>query len=254
MILAILQARVSSSRLPGKVLKPILGQPMLARQIERISRSKNIDELIVATSVEATDDAVEDLCSKVGVGCFRGSLNDVLDRFYQAANLYDAEHVVRLTGDCPLTDPELIDKVITFHLENGFDYTSNTLQLTFPNGLDSEIMRRHVLQQVWEEAKQAVEREHVTYSIYNQPQRFRLGGVKNTCDLSSLRWTVDEPEDYEFVKQVYEALYTQKVDFTTEDILGLLTVRPELVALNAKYQRNEGLNRSLERQKKEERE
>jgi len=147
MILAILQARTSSSRLPGKVLKPILGKPMLLLQIERVRRARKIDKLVVATSNDPSDDGIEALCKQHGIDCFRGSLNDVLDRFYRAALTYNPEHIVRLTGDCPLIDPELVDSIIDMHLEGNYDYTSNAIQMTFPDGLDVEILTIKVLKE-----------------------------------------------------------------------------------------------------------
>jgi spore coat polysaccharide biosynthesis protein SpsF len=151
-IAAILQARVSSTRLPGKVLKPILGVPMILRQIERVRRAKKIDQFIVATSNDRTDDPLADICSNTNIECFRGSLEDVLDRFYHAAKPLNPEHIVRLTGDCPLADPQLIDQLILFHLQGGYDYSSNTVETTYPDGLDVEIFRFSCLELAWKEA------------------------------------------------------------------------------------------------------
>ena len=245
MILAILQARVSSTRLPGKVLKPILGVPMLMRQVERINRAKLFDRFLVATSVHPTDDPVEELCRTQGIECFRGSLDDVLDRFYQAARPYRPDHVVRLTGDCPLADPELIDEVIAYHLKGDFDYTSNTLEPTYPDGLDVEVFRWTCLEEAWKEAGLPSQREHVTPFIYLQPERFKLGSVKGNSDLSSLRWTVDEYVDFELVTKIYEALYPSKPCFNMRDILELLKQHPELNCINNHLRRNEGLEKSL---------
>lgn len=245
MILAILQARVSSSRLPGKVLKPILGKPMLIRQIERVRRARLIDRLLVATSHDASDDPIEKLCRENGITCFRGKLDDVLDRFYQAAKPLTPDHVVRLTGDCPLIDPYLIDQVITFHLQEEFDYTSNTVEPTFPDGLDVEVFRFSCLQQTWEKAKLPSQREHVTLFMYRHPERFRIGSFKKDTDLSSLRWTVDELLDFELMTQVYEALYPSDPEFTTEDILAFLGKNAWLKGMNTAYQRNAGLQKSL---------
>ena len=153
MILAILQARTGSTRLPGKVLSPILGRAMLALQVERVSRAENIDELILATTVDPTDDPIERLAGELGVGCFRGSVEDVLDRFYQAALSSSPEHLVRLTGDCPLIDPVVIDLTIARHLQAGCDYTSNTLHPTYPDGLDVEVIRFGALSEAWRDAR-----------------------------------------------------------------------------------------------------
>ena len=245
MILGVLQARVSSTRLPGKVLMPILGEPMLLRQIERVRRATRIGRLLVATSSDPSDDAIEKLCRDNEVSLFRGSLDDVLDRFYRAAIPIAPDHVVRLTGDCPLADPELIDQVISFYLDGGFDYASNVVVPTFPDGLDVEVFRFSCLEQAWKEADLPSQREHVTPFIHRQPGRFRIGSFRGEKDLSGLRWTVDGPEDFELVTEIYASLYPGNRAFTTKDIFDLLGMRPELATLNACYGRNEGMNKSL---------
>lgn len=245
MILGILQARTSSSRLPGKVLRPILGKPMLERQIERLARCHEIDRLIVATSEDRSDDAIAQLCQQLGVDCYRGSLDDVLDRFYQAASLYQPEHVVRLTGDCPLADPMLIDELIRFHLAEQSDYSSNCHEPSLPDGLDAEIMRMTALALAWQEARLASEREHVTPFIRKHPKRFRIRLWRNSVDLSHHRWTVDKAEDFDFVCAVYEALYPGNPAFGMQDVLDLLAQRPELAIINAGFRRNEGCEKSL---------
>ncbi|MCK4632375.1 MAG: glycosyltransferase family protein [candidate division Zixibacteria bacterium] len=251
MILAVLQARTSSSRLPGKVLKPIMGKPMLARQLERVNRASKVDRLIVATSVDVSDNDLATLCGELGQPCFRGSLDDVLNRFYLAVQEEKPEHVVRLTGDCPLADPSLIDSVIQYHLDGAYDYVSNGLEPTFPDGLDVEVMRFVALETAWKEAKLPSEREHVTPFIWNQPERFKIAAFKGEVDRSHLRWTVDEPDDLELVRQIYGELYPRNPEFTTEDILQLLEERPELCQLNSSFKRNEGFDISLEKDKAE---
>lgn len=245
MILAILQARFSSTRLPGKVLKSILGKPMLAIQIERIKRSQLIDKLVIATSNQSTDDAIASLANKIKVNCFRGSLNDVLDRFYQIAFKLNPSHIVRLTGDCPLIDPKLIDQIIKYHLEHDFDYTTNAIEATYPDGLDVEIFTFKALKEAWEEAKLPSQREHVTPFINRQPKRYNIHHYKNDQDLSALRWTVDEPLDFELVTRIYEGLYPQNPQFTTQDVLNFLELNPELKTLNTCHKRNEGYQKSL---------
>ena len=246
-VLAILQARVSSSRLPGKVLKPILGKPMLQHQIDRVTRARSLDALVVATSTDASDDPVAGLCAAAGVNCFRGSLDDVLDRYYQAALEHQPRHIVRLTGDCPLIDPEIIDRLVEFYLAGSFDHAGNAVEPMFPDGLDAEVFTFAALEAAWREASLPSQREHVTPFIHQQPDRFRIGSYTNDVDLSHLRWTVDEPEDFDLVERIYAALYPQKPDFTTADILALLARQPELVQLNLGIRRNEGYERSLER-------
>lgn len=240
-IISILQARVSSTRLPEKVLKGLLGRPMLARQIERVRRAEMIGELIVATSGQREDDAIEALCRDVGVTCFRGSLNDVLDRFYQCARHYNPDHIVRLTGDCPLADPAIIDGVVRFHLEGDYDYTSNTLEPTWPDGIDVEVMRYRCLAEANEEAELPSEREHVSSFIYKRPERYHLGSVVQKEDNSSLRLTVDEPEDFDLVSRIYERLYPRNPAFGLDDVMNLLAGSPELIRLNNQFARNEGL-------------
>ncbi len=244
-MLAILQARCSSSRLPGKVLKPILGEPMLARHIERLRRASHITPLIVATSTEASDDPLAELCKDLKVPCRRGSLNDVLDRFYHAAKPFRPEHLVRLTGDCPLADPAVIDACIEFHLSGNYDYTSNAIQATFPDGLDVEVFRFSALADAWTEASLPSEREHVTSFIYHHPERYRIGHYRQSEDLSWLRWTVDQPEDFEMVATIYRALYPGNPAFDTDDILRYLADHPEVACMNANIERNAGYLRSL---------
>lgn len=251
MILAVLQARVSSTRLPGKVLKPILGSPMLWRQLERLEIVKQIDKLIVATSDMADDRQLVELCKDKGVDCFCGSLDDVLDRIYRAAKPYHPDHVVRLTGDCPLTEPTVIDEAIAFHLEGAFDYSGNGVEPTFPDGLDVEVMKSAALETAWKEATLASQREHVTPFLWQQPQRFRIGHFKSEIDMSHLRWTVDQAEDLEFVREVYEALYPVNPRFTLKDVLALLDRAPELSRICNGIDRNEGWKKSLAKESKE---
>lgn len=246
-LVAILQARCSSSRLPNKVLSPLFGVPMLLRQIERVKRSRLIHTLVIATSVDASDDGLAELCRTKNIDCFRGSLNDVLDRFYQAAVKYDSTDVVRLTGDCPLADPEVIDRTIQAYLDAGVDYASNALEPSYPDGLDAEAFRFAALDRAWKEARLTSEREHVTPYIYHHPEQFRVLNVKHEQDLSHLRWTVDNPEDLQFVTRVYQTLYPDKPDFGMADVLRLLGENPSLGTVNAHHQRNEGYVLSLAR-------
>lgn len=245
MILAILQARVSSTRLPGKVLKPILGVPMLLRQVERIQRSKLIDRLIIATSIDPADDAIDVISILSGCSCYRGSLDDVLDRFYQAAKPQNPDHVIRFTGDCPLSDPQMVDQLITLHLEGKFDYTSNTLEPTYPDGLDAEIFRFLCLEQAWKEAVLPSEREHVTPFIKKHPERFKIGQMRSRINLSHLRWTVDEPIDFMLITRIYEELFPKNPAFTTEDIIAFLDLNPDLKIMNVQHSRDEGYKKSL---------
>jgi spore coat polysaccharide biosynthesis protein SpsF len=248
--IAILQARVSSTRLYGKVLKSLIGKPMMLRQIERIKFSEKIDTLVVATSNMREDDQIEELCLKNNIECYRGSLNDVLDRFYKAAVKYNPSYVIRLTADCPLVDPRLIDQIIEYYLSGDFDYVSNSVEPTYPDGLDVEVVNFASLLKAWQEAVLYSDREHVLTYIHQRPNLFKIGHFKASQDLSHLRWTVDESKDFELVEIIYKALYPTNVNFNTDDILKLLIEKPELMSWNTIYQRNEGYQRSVENDKK----
>jgi spore coat polysaccharide biosynthesis protein SpsF (cytidylyltransferase family) len=242
-VVGILQARASSTRFPGKVLKPLLGRPMLSRQLERLKRCVTLDRLAVATSQREDDDPIAALCAQEMVMCYRGSLDDVLDRFYQCAKVGAALHVVRLTGDCPLADPWIVDALVRFYLDNGFDYASNCRPPTLPDGLDAEVFTFSALETAWREALDPFEREHVVPFIIRRPDRFRIGNWSWSEDLSALRWTVDEPEDYAFVSRVYEILYPQNPAFGFRDVLALLKEHPELSDINCRFERNAGSKR-----------
>lgn len=240
--LAILQARMSSRRLPGKVLMDILGRPMLARQIERLRRAEILDALVVATSNNEEDNAIAALCRDLGVLCFQGSLDDVLDRFVSCASAHNPDHVVRLTGDCPLADPRIIDRVVRFHLDGDYDYTSNVLPPTWPDGMDVEAIRFKCLVDANAETTRASDREHVTPFIYNHPERYRLGNVAQKIDQSKYRLTVDEPDDLEKVSRIYEILYPTNPEFSLDDVMTLLQTNANLDSLNSHISRNEGLD------------
>jgi len=246
---AIIQARCSSSRLPGKVLKPILGLPMLQHQIMRTQRALLLDKIIVATSDTPEDNEIELLCNAIGIGCYRGSLLDVLDRFYQGAKRYKATTIVRLTGDCPLIDPQIIDKVIQLHFSKNTDYTSNCNKITLPDGLDVEVFTFEALKKSWQNAVKPSEREHVTQYIRNHTEIFSSSDYLYPHDISDYRWTVDEVEDFEFVSKIYHALYSSNAFFNTQDILSLLEKQPQLLQINSKINRNEGLVKSISREK-----
>ncbi len=236
---------MGSSRLPGKVLLLVAGKPLLQHQIERVRRAKAIDLLVVATSTDAADQPIADLCARLGVPCFRGSLDDVLDRMVQAARPHAPRWFVRLTGDCPLADPGVIDEVVHTCRDADADYASNALHPTFPDGLDVECMRFTSLEEAWRDARKPSEREHVTPFLHQQPQRFRIREVRHEPDLSGLRWTVDEPADFVFVSQVFEHLLPRLPRFGMKDVLQLLAARPELAQINGGIVRNEGYLRSL---------
>lgn len=236
-VVIILQARMGASRLPGKPLKTVLGRPLLSYQIERLRRARLADEIVVATTTEQQDDPIAAFCAENNIACFRGSEHDVLDRYYQAAKAFKADEVVRVTGDCPLIDPECVDQVIRRHLEDTCDYTSNSLEKrTFPRGLDAEIFSFSLLEKAAKEATLPEEREHVTLYFYTHPQQFSLGKVEHSSDISHHRWTVDTAEDLELVTKILTALYPKNPNFLTKDILELLEKHPDWVKINAHIQ------------------
>ena len=220
-ILTILQARMSSTRLPGKVMRPILGVPMMGLQIERLRRSRRLGDLVVATSTDPSDDVVEAYARTQNCRVHRGSLADVLDRYAGALVAHGpAEHVVRVTADCPLTDWRVIDQVIDLHLDSGADYTSNTVDRTYPKGLDVEVVKADLLLQAAREGDDPYEREHVTPFFYRRPERFRIAQLTQDRDQNLLRWTVDTPADFVFAEAVYAALYPANPTFLSEDVMA----------------------------------
>lgn len=228
MILGILQARCSSSRLPGKVLEPILGVPMVVRQCERLARSTRLDRLVVATSEHPSDDPLVDVLCGAGIEVRRGPLDDVAARFGVVLAELAPEHFVRLTADCPLTDPAVIDRVIQAHCESDADYTSNTLDRSYPDGLDVECVRTEAFNRLLGGDLTQAEREHVTLGLYTRPDQFVLRNVAQEPRRDALRWTVDVPEDLEFVRDIYARLYALDPAFDQEKILNLLHKESEL--------------------------
>lgn len=223
MILGIIQARMSSSRLPGKVLAEVAGMPMLGRQVERLRRSARMDELVVATSDQASDDTIADYAARLDLTVVRGPLEDVLARFGLALEAFpEAATVVRMTADCPLTDWRVLDAVIEHRAATGADYASNTPEVrTYPHGLDIEVMTAQALRTAVREAADPHEREHVTPFLYRNPKRFRTAFLSQSPSLAHLRWTVDHPEDLDFVRHVYGALHAANPDFAMADIAAL---------------------------------
>ncbi|MDD5103140.1 MAG: glycosyltransferase family protein [Candidatus Peribacteraceae bacterium] len=242
--IAIIQARMSSRRLPGKILADVAGAPLLTHVVRRAKAAGVFDAVIVATSTEKTDDPVQAFCKAQDVPCFRGSLDDVLDRYYQTAKSSGADHIVRLTADCPLLDPVVIRMVIDA-LDEHYDYVSNALHRTYPKGLDTEAFSLQTLARVWEQARLPSEREHVTPFIYKNPTLFRVKEITQQTDRSTLRWTVDEQRDLDFVRAVYKELGDGV--FSQEEILSLLKTHPEIQKLNEGIDPNEGYRQSLEK-------
>lgn len=239
--LAILQARMKSTRLPGKILSPLLGEPMVARQLERIQRARRLDDIVLATSTDPSDDPLVAWAEANDIKVFRGALADVLQRFVEVIDHYQPGVVVRLTADCPLTSPTVIDAVIERFQVSDVDYCSNTLTPTFPDGLDVEVVKANVLREVAATSTDPHEREHVTLGVYRHPERYRLANFEGTEDHSGLRWTVDTPEDMAFVTAVYEALYPVDPAFEMRDVLELISRTPGLSRTTKHAMRNAAL-------------
>lgn len=236
--MTIIQARMSSSRLPGKVMLPILGKPLLYMMMQRLKASKLSGKLVVATTNDPEDDIIEGLCAAEGWRCYRGDKYDLLDRHYQASMVYEADIVLKIPSDCPLIDPVIVDNVIGYFLENSFDYVSNLHPATYPDGNDVEIMTQSTLWQAWSQAHKDFEREHTTPYIWENTSLFRIGNYNWPLqkDLSmSHRFTIDYPEDYTFIKTVFEKLYPENPMFGLTDILQLLDKEPAIYNINAKY-------------------
>ncbi len=245
-ILAIIQARMSSTRLPGKVLLPLEDKTVLEQVVLRVKKAKMVGEVIVATTTEKEDNEIVKLSKKNNFKVFRGSLDDVLDRYYQAASLYKPRHIVRITSDCPLIDPVIIDQTIKTHLQEKADYTASQFYgEKLPDGEDVEVFSFEALEKSWQEAKKASEREHVGLFINNNPKKFKRTGIRIKQDLSDKRWTLDEPEDYEFIKIIFKNLYPENHFFGMREILKFLEKNPEIERINAHIGRNEGLQKSL---------
>lgn len=245
MVLALIQARMGSTRLSGKVLKPLAGVPVIEHVVHRVRSAAMVDDVMVVTSIDPSNIPLIHVVSGLGCRVFVGSEDDVLDRFWQAARLTEADHLVRVTADCPVIDPDVIDSAIRLHLAENNDYTSNTDPPTWPDGLDVEVMTRAALETAWSKARSTPEREHVTPYVRNNPQFFKLGGVRSPIDLSHHRWTLDQSEDYALLQTVFGELYKPGGIFRYGEILDLLTRKPELTDVNGTIRRNEGYAKSL---------
>lgn len=237
-IVTVIQARTGSSRLPGKVTKEILGKPLLMRMVERVQASALRRTVVVATTLDAEDDLIESICEDNRILCYRGSSLDLLDRHYQAGKWQEADAVVKIPSDCPLIDPQVIDKVLQYYLDHDFEYVSNLHPATYPDGNDVEVMNFKTLETAWREANKDFEREHTTPYFWEHPEKFSIGNVVwgSGLDYSmSHRFTIDYAEDFIFIKTIYESLYPIKHDFGMEDILNLLRTQPEIAAINERY-------------------
>lgn len=231
---------MGSTRLPGKVLLPLVGKPLLFRLYERVSAAKHSGTIVIAVTEEKNDDELVRICNDNNIPCFRGDSKDLLDRHYKAAIQFNADIVVKIPSDCPLIDPEVIDKVIMYYInnQNKFDFVSNLHPATYPDGNDVEVMSFSTLEIAWNDAKRLLEREHTTPFIWENPDKFRIGNViwESGLDYSMThRFTIDYKEDYDFIKAVYDELYPVKKLFSLKDILNLLEEKSELKKINEKY-------------------
>ncbi|MDP8298559.1 MAG: glycosyltransferase family protein [Candidatus Tantalella remota] len=233
-IVATIEARFASSRLSGKTLLEICGKSTLELIIERLKMSEFIDQIVVATTVNKDCDAIEELAKRNGVGCFRGSEDDVLERVLQAAKTYQADVIVEITGDETLIDPEIVDETIRFYLDNNFDYVSNILDRRYPRGLDTQVFATKVLEEVAGLTNDPADRENVSLYIYEHPEKYSLGSVKAPDEFNrpEWRWTLDTKEDFEFLKTVYEALYLENKVFSVRDIFSFLAKNPDVLEIN----------------------
>lgn len=222
---------MGSTRLPGKVLKDIGGESMLARVVRRAQRATLLDDVVVATTVNQADEAIIEECRRLGVSAYRGSEEDALDRYYQASKFHRAETVVRITSDCPLIDPDIVGQLIEAFLDKQPDYASNCLRRTYPRGLDAEVITAAALGRAWREAAEPHERVHVSSYIYQRPEQFDLLSVEGDADFSDYRWTVDTSEDLDFVRLIYARLGNRDT-FSWNDILDVLSLHPELMEMN----------------------
>lgn len=235
-VVTIVQARMSSTRLPGKVMREVLGKPLLGYLIERLHRVTRSDKLVIATSTSPEDDEIAAFCQQQQTEVFRGSLLDVLDRYVQAAHQYQAELVMRICSDCPLFDPAIADTMIDYALQHHADWTSNVLERSYPRGMDVEVCSMKALERAHREGIKPEEREHVTPFLYRHPELFSLANYIHTPSYPQYRLCVDTAEDFELIRRIFEALYPKNPYFTLEDILRLLETHPDWLDLNAHIQ------------------
>jgi spore coat polysaccharide biosynthesis protein SpsF len=240
-IVVIIQARTGSTRLPGKILMPLAGRPLLARMVERVRGARLPSRIVVATTTDAADEPVRALCHEIGVACFNGHPTDLRDRHYRAALAEGADIAVKIPSDCPLIDPEVIDRVLGYYVDNAsdYDFVSNLHPATYPDGQDVEGMRMEALEEAWRLARRPLEREHTTPYLWEHPERYRIGNVEWERGLNyamSHRWTIDYSEDYRFLAAVYDGLYSPADPcFGVDRILEFLEAHPQVAAINQRY-------------------
>jgi len=240
---AIIQVRMSSTRLPGKVLKKLNGITVLESLLNQLNYSKLLNDKIIATTSNSEDDVIFNFCKSKEIKCYRGSQDDVLDRYYNCAKKFSINTIIRITSDCPLMDPQVIDDVIDFYLKNSYDYVNNFYKRTYPYGNDVEIFSIKVLEKVWEKATKPSEREHVTPYIYNNPGEFSLGWIENKENLSEFHWTIDRKEDLIFVQNIFKKI--SKRPILMKDIIDVIKDDPSLLEINKNTNPNEGYLKSI---------
>jgi spore coat polysaccharide biosynthesis protein SpsF len=234
-VVGIIQARVGSTRLPGKVLKNLCGETVLARVVNRTRRARLLDQVVVATTDRAADDPIVAECDRLSAPCFRGDEADVLDRYYRATPLFCADAIARITSDCPLIDPELIDATVRAFLDEKADYATNSLVITYPRGLDVEVFTADALAHAWREAKDSYHRAHVTPYLYEHPEQFKIMSLTSEKNLGHYRWTLDTPEDWDLIDTIYKR-FGGRDDFGWREVLALMNAEPGLAELNSHVQ------------------
>lgn len=232
-IIAIIQARMGSTRLPGKILKEVNGRPLLSYQLERLGLSEYINQIVIATTIKKQDDIIEEFCIDQTIPVYRGSESDVLARYYEAALKFKPEIIVRITSDCPIIDSQVVDRTIQYFIEHDFDYVSNTVERTYPRGMDTEVFSFEALQKAYQESFLNRDREHVTAYFYSNPEKFKIGSVRNETDYSKYRWTVDTVEDFELIRLIIEKLYDENPYFSMNEVINLMEQNPTWYKMNA---------------------
>ena len=240
---AIIQARMGSSRLPGKILMKLNGISILECLLKQISFSVKLDGFILATTLNEEDDIIETFAKENSIDFFRGSSSDVLDRYFQCAKKHSVDNIVRITSDCPLLDPQILDKVISLFITRKYDYVNNFFKRTYPFGTEVEVFSFNTLEKVWKNAKLYSQREHVTPYIYDNPNLFSIGYIENDINLSNLHWAVDRIDDLKFVRLIYQNI--AKTPILLSDIMKLLNQNPSLLDINKNTNPREGYEKSL---------
>lgn len=236
-IIGVIQARMNSSRLPGKVMLVIEGKPILWHIYNRLKKCNSLDSVVISTGESYKNQKIIDFAKTNGISLFSGSENDLVDRLYKTAIYFQSSAIVRITADCPLVDPQIVDELVNEYIKNNekYDIVTNCKERTFPHGLDVEIYSTNILEKLLTEITNPELREWFSLYAQKNPQKFRILNKENNADLSNLRWTLDYPEDYEFIKQVYVALYKEDSVFLMNDVLDLLKKQPKLLEINSKY-------------------